>query len=299
MRALPHCVIAALAAAAPAAFRSPSPEGLRSTVLCLHQAFVERLHISRRYERWFGGVVYLMLPGTAGRKRGHEATGETATVASRETCAKYNVACFFARHAEGSPHMAAYSQLFGQLAQFARHDMPPPWLRPYWHGEHGVTGAVVAHLDFWLDPPSFEHRIRTMELDLRRPWMLAAGLNRPHSDGVAEYRVFGRSCLAGQALETDTEWNWGHDAKGVVRAWAAAAPSTAPEACAAWADFFYVPSQVFADFALRCGKHFKNTQHEVSVPTVLRLLEVEGEAPTPQYIDCWGCLGRRATRGAF
>ena len=34
-------------------------ETLRGTLLVCHQAFVERLYISRRYERWFGGVAYL------------------------------------------------------------------------------------------------------------------------------------------------------------------------------------------------------------------------------------------------
>ena len=43
-------------------------ETLRGTLLVCHQAFVERLYISRRYERWFGGVAYLVLPGTAGRR---------------------------------------------------------------------------------------------------------------------------------------------------------------------------------------------------------------------------------------
>ena len=44
-------------------------EALRGTLLVCHQAFVERLYISRRYERWFGGVAYLVLPGTAGPRR--------------------------------------------------------------------------------------------------------------------------------------------------------------------------------------------------------------------------------------
>ena len=45
---------------------------------------------------------------------------------------------------------------------------------------------------------------------------------------------------------------------------------------------------IFADFAQLCGTHFK-FHHEVSVPTALRFLEVEGRAPTPQFLDCWGC----------
>ena len=66
-----------------------------------------------------------------------------------------------ARGAGRDPYVAAYAQLFGQLATFARRDEPPPpWLRPHWRAG-GVTGAVVAHLDFWLDPPSFAHRVAT------------------------------------------------------------------------------------------------------------------------------------------
>ena len=135
-------------------------EALRGTLLVSHQAFVERLYISRRYERWFGGVAYLVLPGTAGRRRSHEATGATATVPSQDACDRYGVACFLARRGAGrDPYVAAYAQLFGQLATFARRDEPPPWLRPHWRGTGGVTGAVVAHLDFWLDPQSFAHRV--------------------------------------------------------------------------------------------------------------------------------------------
>ena len=135
-------------------------ETLRGTLLVSHQAFVERLYISRRYERWFGGVAYLVLPGTAGRRRSHEATGATATVPSQDACDRYGVACFLARRGAGrDPYVAAYAQLFGQLATFSRRDEPPPWLRPHWRGTGGVTGAVVAHLDFWLDPQSFAHRV--------------------------------------------------------------------------------------------------------------------------------------------
>ena len=267
-------------------------ETLRGTLLVCHQAFVERLYISRRYERWFGGVAYLVLPGTAGRRRSHEATGATATVPSQDACDRYGVACFLARRGAGrDPYVAAYAQLFGQLATFARRDEPPPWLRPHWRGTGGVTGAVVAHLDFWLDPQSFAHRVNTNALDLKRPWTLAAGLNRPPDDEVREFRVFGRYCLGGEALDVDREWTWGHDAKSQARrAWAASAPkrSKEPEACAAWADLFYLPSPIFADFAQLCGTQFK-FHHEVSVPTALRFLEVDGRAPAPQFLDCWGC----------
>ena len=267
-------------------------DALRNTLLVSHQAFVERLYISRRYERWFGGVAYLVLPGTAGRRRSHEATGATATVPSQDACDRYGVACFLARRGAGrDPYVAAYAQLFGQLATFARRDEPPPWLRPHWRGTGGVTGAVVAHLDFWLDPQSFAHRVNTNALDLKRPWTLAAGLNRPPDDEVREFRVFGRYCLGGEALAADREWTWGHDAKDQARrAWAASAPKRAkePEACAAWADLFYLPSPIFADFAQLCGTQFK-FHHEVSVPTALRFLEVEGRAPAPQFLDCWGC----------
>ena len=103
-------------------------ETLRGTLLVSHQAFVERLYISRRYERWFGGVAYLVLPGTAGRRRSHEATGATATVPSQDACDRYGVACFLARRGAGrDPYVAAYAQLFGQLATFSRRDEPPPW----------------------------------------------------------------------------------------------------------------------------------------------------------------------------
>ena len=202
-------------------------ETLRGTLLVCHQTFVERLYISRRYERWFGGVAYLVLPGTAGRRRSHEATGATATVPSQDACDRYGVACFLARRGAGrDPYVAAYAQLFGQLATFSRRDEPPPWLRPHWRGTGGVTGAVVAHLDFWLDPQSFAHRVNTNALDLKRPWTLAAGLNRPPDDAVREFRVFGRYCLGGEALDVDREWTWGHDAKDQARrAWAASAPT--------------------------------------------------------------------------
>ena len=298
-------------------------ETLRGTLLVCHQAFVERLYISRRYERWFGGVAYLVLPGTAGRRRSHEATGATATVPAPEACDRFQIACFFARRGAGrDPYVAAYAQLFGQLATFARRDEPPPWLRPHWRGKGGVTGAVVAHLDFWLDPPSFAHRVATNALDLKRPWTLAAGLNRPPDDEVREFRVFGRYCLGGAELEEDREWTWGHDAKSkATSAWALSEPkrATAPEACAAWADLFYLPFSMFAAFAELCGTHFK-FHHEVAVPTALRFLEVEGRAPAPQFLNCWGCsqawakdpavvnqhacghrldLGRRHVRDAF
>ena len=298
-------------------------ETLRGTLLVCHQAFVERLYISRRYERWFGGVAYLVLPGTAGRRRSHEATGATATVPAPEACDRFQIACFFARRGAGrDPYVAAYAQLFGQLATFARRDEPPPWLRPHWRGKGGVTGAVVAHLDFWLDPPSFAHRVATNALDLKRPWTLAAGLNRPPDDKVREVRVFGRYCLGGTELEEDREWTWGHDAKSkATSAWALSEPkhSKEPEACAAWADLFYLPFSMFAAFAELCGTHFK-FHHEVAVPTALRFLEVEGRAPAPQFLNCWGCsqawakdpavvnqhacghrldLGRRHVRDAF
>jgi hypothetical protein len=157
-----------------------------------------------------------------------------------------------------------------------------------------VRGHVIAekrlcevHPTHWL----ISTQVAAGALDLKRPWTLAAGLNRPPDDAVREFRVFGRYCLGGEALDVDREWTWGHDAKDQARrAWAASAPKRAkePEACAAWADLFYLPSPIFADFAQLCGTQFK-FHHEVSVPTALRFLELEGRAPAPQFLDCWGC----------
>ena len=45
---------------------------------------------------------------------------------------------------------------------------------------------------------------------------------------------------------------------------------------------------MFAAFAQLCGTHFK-FHHEVAVPTALRFLEMEGRAPAPQFLNCWGC----------
>ena len=155
----------------------------------------------------------------------------------------------------------------------SRRDEPPPWLRP--HSGTGASPAVVAHLDFWLDPQSFAHRVNTNALDLKRPWTLAAGLNRPPDDAQHEFGL--RAVLPGRrGLDVDREWTWGHDARtrraarGYQRADAQGA-----RGCAAWADLFYLPSHLRGLCpTLRDAIKF---HHEVSVPTALRFLEVEGE----------------------
>ena len=58
------------------------------------------------------------------------------------------------------------------------------------------------------------------------PPRLAAGLNRPPDNDNSPFRVFGRYCLSGRALDEDAGWTWGHNVKEVAKRAALAAAET-------------------------------------------------------------------------
>ena len=126
------------------------------------------------------------------------------------------------------------------------------------------------------------------------PWLLAAGLNRPPGPPPDDrFRVFARSCLRGAALDGDAEWTWGHNVRAVaaraVRAETNDSAARSPEVCAAWVDFFYAPAAAWPELARLAAGPFRDTHHEVGVPTALRLIARGAPSLAPRWLDCWGC----------
>ncbi|KAH8054959.1 hypothetical protein JL722_8372 [Aureococcus anophagefferens] len=197
---------------------SPAPRGtLDEVLLVVTVALAERLHLTRRYERHFGGVAYLVFHGGVPR------------TLTRAECERRRVGCLFAdrggarradarrRWRAGAPPRRPGCASRG-AARFAR-------------------GAAVAHMDFGsshffaaaLATAALTPRLRAAKSDIPNfkgsdlgrfplaPWLLAAGLNRPPGPPPDDrFRVFARSCLRGAALDGDAEWTWGHNVRAVA-----------------------------------------------------------------------------------
>lgn len=261
---------------------------LERTLLVVTRAYAERLSVTRRYERWFGGVAYLIFPPGAG----------PATSLDARACEFHRVGCFFSKKGRGGEKRnAAYVQLFAELDRaFRGGGGMPAWLARAWRGAAArPAGAIVCHMDFWLQPPFFEAAVAAGALPADRPWTLASGLNRAQDATTQDFRVFGRYCLAGDALDENADWNWGGrhaDLKNRARAAVSAATGASPGAarvCASWADFFYAPGAVWAPLAAALDGPLGETTHEVAVATAFDVAHRRREAPAPAPLDCWGC----------
>ena len=168
-------------------------ETTRGILLVLVASRNDRLPTTELYRRHFLGVVHLMSGqekcprGTSGHLCLH--VNSKPHYIYHETIAKVCVALARARAASREAHRTATQgrRLTSRLTSQAS----PEWLRasPAWvrtlSGSVGdgrlrlATGVLVAHMDFWMRPPSFGSGLRR---DL--PWRLPRGLMPKHPPGA-------------------------------------------------------------------------------------------------------------------
>jgi len=165
-RCLPWILVCAWCASS-----SPAPRGtLDEVLLVVTVALAERLHLTRRYERHFGGVAYLVFHGGVPR------------TLTRAECERRRVGCLFADRGGRDARMAAYAQLASALANGAG-AAAPAWLRLAWRRPVSPRGAAVAHMDFWLQPKFFAAALASGALDADAPCGAAKESEIPNFKG--------------------------------------------------------------------------------------------------------------------
>ena len=151
---------------------SPAPRGtLDEVLLVVTVALAERLHLTRRYERHFGGVAYLVFHGGVPR------------TLTRAECERRRVGCLFADRGGRDARMAAYAQLAAALAKRQPGLADPAWLRLAWRRPVSPRGAAVAHMDFWLQPNFFAAALASGALDADAPCGAAKESEIPNFKG--------------------------------------------------------------------------------------------------------------------
>ena len=182
---------------------------LEELLLVLTVAREDRLHLTARYERFFGGVAYVVWPRSD---------------LQLAACASRGVACLAADDRTGA-RTGAYALLLADLASDAR----PPWLAAAWPRAAPPAGVLVAHLDFWLQPRPLARRIDGGALSTEATWTLAAGLNAPPAGpppAPQHLRVYGKGCLDPHDAERERDWTWGHGVRELALGALAAANAT-------------------------------------------------------------------------
>ena len=274
-RAAERAVRARAAERGASAARGAKPRRpLEELLLVLTVAREDRLYLTARYARFFGGVAYVVWPRSD---------------LQLAACASRGVACLAADDRTGA-RTGAYALLLAALAADAR----PPWLAAAWPRAAPPAGVLVAHLDFWLQPRPLARRIDGGALSTEATWTLAAGLNAPPAGpppAPQHLRVYGKGCLDPRDAERERDWTWGHGVRelalGALSAANATLFPTFSRICATHTDLFYVPRRAFAAAAAGCAA-FCDVSHEVAVPTVLRAVAARLRL-REDFLDCWGC----------
>ena len=251
---------------------------LQGILLVLTVAREDRLYLTRRYERFFGGVAYV--------------TGWPQSELTLAACERRGVACLDAAD-RGGQRTGAYARLFRDVAAGEA-----PWLRAAWPPPRPPPdGVAVAHMDFWLQPVPFLRRLDRGALGSGAFWTLAAGLNAPPLGPPPAFsqhlRVYGKGCLSVAAARDERDWTWGHGVRdlalgALARANATLAEGSYDRVCASQADLFHVPRAAFGH-AANAFAAFADVSHEVAVPTVIRGAAAALGGLRVDFLDCWGC----------
>ena len=154
-------LLAAITDATPQQQRQHQP--LQKVLLVLTVARRDRFYLTRRYERFFGGVAYVIWPqpgcgrvyhGGAGPRQVHCAP------LNATDCDAHGLGCLVDR--AGAEHRTpTYARLFEDLAEADGADVFAPrkeWLRKAWRHTRAPSGVLVAHMDFWLQLLAFQAR---------------------------------------------------------------------------------------------------------------------------------------------
>ena len=138
---------------------------LQKILLVLTVARRDRFYLTRRYERFFGGVADVIWPQPWCGRVYHGKAGprEVACAPLNATdCDANGLGCLVDQ--AGVQHRPlAYARLFADLAEAdGGHVFSPrkEWLRKAWRYLRAPSGVIVAHMDFWLQPLAFQARAR-------------------------------------------------------------------------------------------------------------------------------------------
>ena len=284
-------LLAAIAGATPRQQRQHQP--LQKVLLVLTVARRDRFYLTRRYERFFGGVAYVIWPQPGCGRVYHGRAGPRQVPCAplnATDCDAHGLGCLVDR--AGAEHRTpTYARLFADLAEADGADVFAPrkeWLRKAWRHTRAPSGVLVAHMDFWLQPLAFQRRVAKGVLPSDAIWTLAAGLNAPPTGPPPEpqhLRIYGKGCLSFEDLVNEQDWTWGHGVRDFAKA--AAQELGTAEVCAAQADLFHAPRQAFSYLA-RAARVFGGVAHEVAAPTILRAAAAFLKL-RQVYLDCWGC----------
>ena len=154
------CVCAALALG----ITATEHKQLHKILLVLTVARRDRFYLTRRYERFFGGVAYVVWPqpGCGRVYHGRAGPREVSCAPINATdCDAHGLGCLVDR--AGAEHRTpTYARLFADLAEADAADVFAPrkeWLRKAWRHTRAPSGVLVAHMDFWLQPLAFQRRV--------------------------------------------------------------------------------------------------------------------------------------------
>ena len=153
------CVCAALALGIVAT----EHKQLHKILLVLTVARRDRFYLTRRYERFFGGVAYVIWPQPGCGRVYHGRAGPRQVPSAplnATDCDAHGLGCLVDR--AGAEHRTpTYARLFADLAEADGADVFSPrkeWLRKAWRHTRAPSGVLVAHMDFWLQLLVFQAR---------------------------------------------------------------------------------------------------------------------------------------------
>ena len=155
-------LLAAITDATPQQQRQHQP--LHKVLLVLTVARRDRFYLTRRYERFFGGVAYVIWPQPGCGRVYHGRAGPRQVPCAplnATDCDAHGLGCLLDR--AGAEHRTpTYARLFEDLAEADGADVFSPrkeWLRKAWRHTRAPSGVLVAHMDFWLQPLAFQRRV--------------------------------------------------------------------------------------------------------------------------------------------